>query len=357
MEVKKIRRYHWSIAQVVCIFTLLSLFSTAQNCNASVDPGTCGPTVFQTYDFNPGWHIQDSEEWSGGFGLFNLFSVSSALHYDYFAGVSTPLRMNVSYPEWLTPGADFNFSACAEGLEGGRAGIYFDAGIEITFAAFGLSWDVVNLEKNLDLSVEYRTPIGSGLSRPMTARVSLSQISIPIVDYTIDVYFGAEAQLEFETALQSRMTAESASLEEQVNRQIEWTEQKQKNVTALQTRLTASAPVKIGLKETQLLLVGLSLRLTSLFIEFQAPDLDPARLGIELPEISLPILGENSRAMILADNAEHRADLEVDSTSIPVRVSSQTNPSGGLPTPLIALVVVLLSVVSLCVVIRGRNKT
>ncbi len=351
------KRHRWSIAKAVWMFAILSLISTAQICNANVGPITCGPTIFQIYEFDPGWHVQDSEEWSGGLGLFGLFSVSSTLHYDYFAGVSTPIRMNVSYPEWLIPGADFNFSACVEGLEGGRAGIYFDAGIEITFAAFGSSWDVVNSEKNLDLSVEYRTPIGSELSRPMTAKVSLGQISIPIVGYTIDVYFGAEAQLEFETVLQSQITAESVSLEEQVNRQIEWTEQKQKIVAALQTKPTASSPVKVGLKETQLLLVGLSVRLTSLFIEFQAPGFDPARLTIDLPEISLPILGGSSRAMILADNAEHRANLELDSTSIPVRVSSQTNPSGSFPTPLIALVVVLLSAASLCIVIRGRNRT
>ena len=288
--------------------------------------------VSKSTQFNPGWYVDFDFPWSGGIGDVNIFAVEVRLNVEFFAGVSLPLETNIIYPEWLNQNESFYTLIGITGLEGGRAGLAIGGGISVTFTAVGV--DVLTLEsqKGLDLSLRFRTPIGTTLSEPIRNEIEIGGLTLPIINWSIKAYLGVELSFVLTTVLSSQVRVTGDSLVEEYDDDRTWTYQGQQHNLSLKTKPDAATPVRLGMDNIEFELPQLALTVTSIYIDIRPDGLPNVKLPLPLyalPSISFPIIGtldQDTGKFHLAESSEnHYASLDIDNISIPIVVPFDWN--------------------------------
>jgi hypothetical protein len=245
-----------------------------------------GPNKTETYSFNPGDNIDESGAWSDSIGLFNIVSASASVDASFYLGIDLPFEMEITYPEWLIKSTSFTTSVSAAGKTGGKCGLNIHAGIRITLSALSglLSWDFIDKSFNLDLLSEFVTPIGSQTSDLISDKIELGSIHIPIVDYEIAAYFGAEAKVELAGSLQSDISITGNSLISNLHKTLKWDSTEASHSQTSQTKSDATSSIQVGLDNIELSMTKLKITLTAFFLEFTATGHSPVRLNLDLPD-------------------------------------------------------------------------
>lgn len=310
-----------------------------------------GPEISTTQSFSPGDSVGDEIIWGGDIGLFGLIGAHVAVDIGVFCGVTLPFEVTVSCPEWVVQGNSFTTTFSAQGKSGGRAGLDFSAGLDITLYALGniLTWPLVDETLSLDLSADFTTPIGSEVSSPMTNEIWIAGVEVPLIGVEVGAYLGVVAQANLEGVLSSSISATGSSLTSQLSDSLSWDYQGETHSRTHGTRSSGSSPVSISLSDITLSMNDLIIRATSVYIEFRATGFDPIRLELPLPDLFSASTGAD---------AEY-GGYSVGPLSVPVRSSSENGPSGPDPpidtVGLVSIAIVGVVVVAVVIGLARRN--
>ncbi|MFW9889962.1 MAG: hypothetical protein ACFFER_17405 [Candidatus Thorarchaeota archaeon] len=244
--------------------------------------GTPGPTITTPQDFDPGWSVEFDESLEGSLDFFGLFGVSCTIDAHFFTGIELPLTLIMKHPEWLQQDCLFTLNASVIGQHG-RAGIDIGAGLRIAVHIGMFSFDVLNERRDLDLSIDYNTPIGWSFTGQMSDRVELSHITVPILDYTMAAYVGVKASvgLEGQVSCDLDVTGPITGTSSLIH--LIWDEIEDSHVYNLQTTKSASSDVVVNQKDTTLTLDSFTISLTAFFIDLEVPGIGTSRLEIAIP--------------------------------------------------------------------------
>lgn len=324
------------VAAVVLVVVMASVAPISQFIAVSrgMIPQVMGPMVTAPYTFDPGWYVENSQEWQGAVGAFG-FEIGAEFGYEYFAGISLPLFFLVSYPEWLIRDSPFNISIAAEGKPG-RAGISLGAGIKLTMANPWEKWDVLSIDRSLDLTVDYETPIGRTYAQDPSLRIPLGEVTVPVINYNIEVFLGVDTEIVFETELCTRFVASASSLVEGMDRNLAWSCSGECKTVSLATTPTAREPVSVSMKDTFLRVKDVGLKVTRFYLELCAPGLPSAFLEIPVPIIELSLASRSSCVpdFLQSDGSQREANLELEGWSIPVIYPEESGDSDSFITSL-----------------------
>jgi len=311
-----------------------------------------GPETSTTQRFSAGENVSDGINWSGDIGLFGLLGVHVAAHINVFCGVTLPFEVTIVYPEWVVQGNSFTMSFSVQGVAGGRAGLDFSAGLDITLYALGdiLTWPLVDETLSLDLSAEFTTPIGSEVSSPMTNEIRVAGVEVPLIGAEVAAYFGVVAEANLEGVLSSSLSVTGTSLTSQLSDSLLWDSQGETHSKTLGTKSSGSSQVSVSLSDMTLSMMDLIVSVTAVYIEFRATGFAPVRLQLPLPDLFSASTGTD---------AEY-GGYSVGPLNIPVRTSGTNGPpppntlieDGGL-----GLVVVAgAAIVVIAIGLTRRNK-
>lgn len=314
-----------------------------------------GPTVTTEYLFDPGWSVENSHDWQGGIGAFG-FEIGAEFGYEYFAGISLPLLFRVSYPEWLVRDSPFNISIAAEGRPG-RAGICLGAGIKLTMANPWEKWEVLTIDRSLDLTVDYQTPIGRTYAQDPSLRIPLGEVTVPVINYNIEVFLGVDTEIVFETELCTRFVATASSLVEGMDRNLAWSCSGECKTLFLATTSTAKEPVSCSMKDTFLRVKDVGLRVARFYLELCAPGFPSAFLEIPVPTIELSLAAGSGSApgFLQSDGSQREANLEMDGWGIPVFYPEEPSDSDSFVVSLVVGGLLVAGTIGLAMICMKRD--
>lgn len=270
--------------KMIMTLTIIALLSLTV---AIVNAQGVGPDTSRTSAFSSGENVSDGINWSGNIDLFGVLGADVAADINVFCGVALPFEVTVLYPEWVIGGNSFTTAVSAQGKSGGKIGLDFSAGLEITLYALEeiLTWPLIDETISLDLSADFITPIGSEVSSPMTNEIWIASVEVPLIGVGVRAYFGVVSQASLEGVLSSSISITGGSLTSPLSDSLVWDSQGETHSRTIGTTISGSSPVSISLSDITLSMTDLIVSVTSVYIEFRATGFDSTRLSLPLPDL------------------------------------------------------------------------
>ena len=206
--------------RVLSIITCLCLLF----CLVSTVDAASEPTSISQFNFNPTWNIEVSDSFDATLGALGV-GVSVDFNYNFDAGVSLPVILNVEHPRYVLEDGSAVVNISAEGAQGGRAWAYASGGVSASIDAglFG-SYSLIDRSINIGDEISFETPFGTEDTITFDAEMLLGSetISLLLVSYTFELFVRVTIAVIASTWLSSDLSITGTALTSPVQDDCQW---------------------------------------------------------------------------------------------------------------------------------------
>ncbi len=333
------------LSVMTCLCLLFCLIASAEAAGE--------PTTTSRFDFNPTWSIEASDSFDGTLGALGV-GVSVGFNYDFDAGVSLPVALNVEHPRYILEGGSATVNITAEGAQNGRAWAYASGGVHASINAgpFG-SYSLVDRSISLGDEVGFETPFGAEDTITFNAEMLLGSqtVNLLIDSITFELYIRVTVDVVASTWLSSDLSITGAALTSPVQDTCQWAGESDIETASFSVEDETGTFVDMEFQNVVMHVERLSFVLQSMSFHLRADGSEVAAIPIPLPAFEFTFAtdegqySENEYIIPLADASGSTRDLESKILSIHV----------GVPLPNIPGIL-LMVIPSIGGVVYGRRS-